>query len=166
MKNKYFIDGDIANIDIGHGKFARVNVCDLDLISDYDWRLLKAPRNFYCIANKRVSKGRFVTVHMHRIITNAPKGMQVDHIDSDGLNNTGSNIRVVTVSQNQMNKKRHKDKFGLKGAYYHARDNRWLSSICVDYKIIYLGCFKTEIEAHEAYCEASKKYHCEYGRAE
>jgi len=43
-------------------------------------------------------------VYIHRLLTGAAKGMDVDHIDGNGMNNTDSNLRVCTRSQNNMNR--------------------------------------------------------------
>lgn len=166
MLNEFKIEGDIAILTLNKGYFAKVFVRDLPIISSLKWMALVQPRSVYAVARYKIAKGVYKTAYMHRLIISAPKGIQVDHKDGDGLNNVSSNLRLATASQNQMNMRKHTKKAGLKGAYYHKRDNRWLSQISINRKHIYLGCYETEIEAHQAYCAASKKYHCEYGRAE
>ena len=39
-------------------------------------------------------------IYLHRFLTGATKGMVVDHIDGDTLNNSRSNLRVVTQTEN------------------------------------------------------------------
>jgi len=166
MLNEFKIEGDIAIITLNKGYFAKVYVCDLPLISSLKWIALVQPRSVYAIASYRLSKGVYKTAYMHRIITSATKGIQVDHKDGDGLNNLSSNLRLATASQNQMNMRKHTKKAGLKGAYYHKRDNRWLAQISINRKHVYLGCYETEIDAHMAYCVASKEIHGDFGRVE
>lgn len=164
MLNEFKIEGDIAIITLTKGYFAKVFVRDLPLISSFRWRTIVQKCSVYSIATKRVSTGVFKTVFMHRLILDAPSGVQVDHKDGDGLNNLASNLRLATRSQNQMNMRKHKKKASLKGASYDKSKNRWKAQISRDRKAIYLGYFDSEIEAHYAYCEASKKYHGEFGR--
>ena len=166
MINEFKIEGDIATITLNKGYFAKVYVSDLPLISALKWIALVQPRSVYAVSKQKLSKGIYKTVYMHRIIISSPKGLQVDHKDCDGLNNTSSNLRLATVSQNQMNMRRHSNKDGLKGAYYHKRDNRWLAQITINRNHVYLGCYESEIEAHKAYCAASKEIHGDFGRSE
>tara|TARA_R110002110_G_scaffold393541_1_gene607347 strand:- start:32 stop:664 length:633 start_codon:yes stop_codon:yes gene_type:complete len=56
---------------------------------------------------------------IHRLVTNAPKGMDVDHINGNGLDNRKENLRLCTRSQNAMNKKLRRDSSsGFKGVHY------------------------------------------------
>ena len=75
---------------------------------------------------------------------------QIDHKDWCKNNNAIDNLRDVTCSVNQHNRK------FVRGA---ERDRgRWVARITVDYKRIYLGSFATEEEAVEAYNKAKGEY--------
>jgi len=53
------------------------------------------------------SNGYAVTMRntrLHRVIIGCPTGSFVDHINHDKLDNRKSNLRIVTNSENQMNK--------------------------------------------------------------
>jgi hypothetical protein len=56
---------------------------------------------------------------IHRVVMNNPaKGMDVDHINGDTLNNRKENLRVCTRSQNAQNKEVRADSStGMKGVY-------------------------------------------------
>jgi hypothetical protein len=77
---------------------------------------------------------------------------QIDHINGIRHDNRIENLRSVTNQQNCFNRK-------PKGCSYHKRDKNWRSSIMIDGQNVFLGCFKTEQEAHEIYLEAKKIHH-------
>ena len=53
---------------------------------------------------------------VHRVVMGNPKGMDIDHIDGDGLDNRKENLRICTRSQNCANKKVRRDsQSGYKG---------------------------------------------------
>ena len=55
---------------------------------------------------------------IHRIVMNNPKGMDVDHINGDTLDNRKENLRICTRSQNCRNRKLRADSStGMKGVY-------------------------------------------------
>lgn len=85
---------------------------------------------------------------------------EVDHIDGNKSNNKIENLRDVTKSQNQQNRKKTKSNTsGWKGVFLDVRNNKWYGKITVNKKKQYLGYFATAHEAHLAYCEAAKKLH-------
>ena len=96
---------------------------------------------------------------VHRIIACAFLGYDlqndirvIDHIDRNKLNNSISNLRIVTRQQNNFNT-------NSKGVRYDKRYNNYQSRICVDGKSFHLGIFQTEDEARQAYLIAKQKYH-------
>lgn len=83
---------------------------------------------------------------MHRQIMSPEKGMVVDHVDSNGLNNLIDNLRTVTYSQNSHNTVIHS-----KGCYFESSRNKWHAQIRIDKKDYFLGRFDSEEEAKFAY---------------
>jgi len=93
-----------------------------------------------------------------------PGELQIDHVNLDGGDNCVDNLRAATGAQNRQNSKTMRN--GLKGAYRSTTKTgkQWVSAIMADRVIHTLGYFDTEQEAHDAYAEASKRYHGEFGR--
>ena len=96
---------------------------------------------------------------MHRIIMNAPKGMFVDHINHNCLDNRKSNLRIVTPRQNSMNRK---PKSKHHGVTWHRQIHKWRVQISVDGKKTGLGCYADIDDAIEARKRAEIKYYGEY----
>ena len=96
-----------------------------------------------------------------------PMGL-IDHKSTDKTDDRIENLREATYTQNSQNiGPRANNSAGLKGASRYDRPYnkaKWRSTITVNKKRIFLGLFHTAEEAHEAYCEAAKKYHGEFAR--
>ena len=80
----------------------------------------------------------------------------VDHIDENTLNNSKSNLRILTQRENLSRRKNTSSKYT--GVYFSKAANKWESSISIDGKRIYIGLFKSEIKAHQEYQKALKEY--------
>jgi hypothetical protein len=78
---------------INPGLFTWVSEEDLPriLAASIEWRLNKG-----YVATKIEGK----EVRLHRLITNCPKGLEVDHLDENKLNNCRWNLEIVTHSEN------------------------------------------------------------------
>ena len=65
--------------------------------------------DFYKVSKyKWTLSGKYIRsttrIYIHRLLTNCPKGLDVDHIDRNPLNNKRENLRVVTRAENNKNK--------------------------------------------------------------
>lgn len=61
----------------------------------------------YAVKKTKVA-GKNVSIRMHALINDTPKGWHTDHINGNRLDNTKANLRTVTAQANAWN--RHKDK--------------------------------------------------------
>lgn len=92
-------------------------------------------------------------VLLHRLILNAPKGIYVDHINHDQLDNRRINIRLCTPSENQHNRHPNKNnKTGYTGVSKFRDKYRAFSGAK------YLGVFDTPRQAHSAYLSVHTKF--------
>lgn len=97
------------------------------------------------------------TVYLHRLITNAPKGMVVDHINGDTLDNQIKNLRVCLSKENTRNQKNHPDKWQkYRGVDYMKAKSKYRARITFNREEIHLGLFDTDLQAFRAYVNASK----------
>lgn len=88
---------------------------------------------------------------------------EIDHIDSDRLNNAFANLREATSRQNSWNITAHCDSLsGAKGVSRHAKG--WRARIRVDGRTRCLGVFGTIADAAAAYDAAAALQHGEFAR--
>lgn len=87
-----------------------------------------------------------------------PEGMEVGHINGDGLDNRRENLRVATRKMNSRNRVRQKPnrKYPLPMGVYPKR-RRFLARIVQDGRSRCLGKFTTPEEASAAYQAARRE---------
>lgn len=85
----------------------------------------------------------------------------IDHKDGNPSNDKWSNLRLASDSQNMWNRKGNSRK--LKGAF--REHGKYRAIICYKNKLIGLGLFQTEQQAHRAYIKAAKHHFGEFARA-
>jgi hypothetical protein len=157
--------GDVALLDVAHGRTALLDAADVPLIEGRLWRTRKGKHTFYVETRDAQLGGRVSTALLHRVLMTPPAGMVVDHINGDGLDNRRQNLRVVSVAQNNLNSRVRRDSVsGVKGAFYRSRTGRYYSRIKVAGRYVGLGSFLTAEEAADAYAKASALHHGEFGR--
>lgn len=107
-------------------------------------------------------------IKAHRLITGAPPGMVVDHINGDGLDNRSKNLRVCTREQNNRNRKpiEKNNKTGYKGVTPAKNKNgppRFLAQISIgNGGKRHLGSFATALEAANAYDKEALELHGDF----
>jgi hypothetical protein len=80
----------------------------------------------------------------------------VNHINFDRSDNRAVNLEITTQRKNT-NKKHLKSSSKYIGVYWCTQSKKWRSRIRINNKRKYLGLFKTELEASEAYQKELKK---------
>ena len=147
------------------GQYAIVDPEDYERINKYKWNAYRGYSSYYSkrkIYNRKNGSER--TVYMHRWIMNAPKGMVVDHINHNGLDNRKENLRFATNAENSRYARKTKNKFcsDYKGIHYIKKVKRWRARITFEGKTRYVGQYRDEISAAKAYDRAAKKYFGEF----
>jgi hypothetical protein len=90
----------------------------------------------------------------------------IDHLDRNPSNNRWDNLRRATVSQNNANRRRHKNNAcGFKGVS-RTQYGRWRATIFKNGRRHHLGVFSTPESAHVAYVTAARKLFGEFARTE
>lgn len=89
--------------------------------------------------------------------------MEIDHINNISSDDSFSNLRTATRTQNQWNTGiRKTNKSGFKGVFFNKANNTFRSRITLNHKCIEIGSFKTAELASEAYQRFAKQHHGEF----
>jgi hypothetical protein len=160
------IEGNIAYVPLTRGYEAIIDAADIQIVSSTLWQAVLDRNTIYASRSKNSCHSkRDETTLMHRLIMSAPKGLLVDHINRNGLDNRRTNLRIATNSENLQNQKRRADNSsGVKGVTWKSDRNTWRAQIRVGERRIHLGYFTEVDEAAKAYRNASIHYHGEFGR--
>ena len=92
------IDSVGAYVVLTRGVEARIDASDVALVSQHSWHATTSSTGCFYARSSRVG-------FMHRLLTGAKRGEEVDHINHDTLDNRRENLRVGTHKQNMENGK-------------------------------------------------------------
>lgn len=126
-----------------HKLVALVSNEDFEKVYRYNWHFSS---NGYAAHND------IGYLHVFIMGGNIPKGLEVDHIDRNKLNNQRSNLRLCSSSYNSQNTKR-KSTSGFTGVHLAGKNksNKWMCRIVKDNKTEILGYFNDAVEAARVY---------------
>lgn len=74
-----------------------ISLEDVNEVAKYRWNPNTTKQGKTYMKNKKLG-------YLHRFLMNSPEGLVVDHISGDSLDNRRCNLRVVTGSENNMNR--------------------------------------------------------------
>ena len=168
----------MKEIQLTKGYVALVDDEDYERLSQFTWRVNTCKRTNYAMRHQtegaipgKTRKGKLTekpkrhAVMMHRsILGDIPNGMDVDHIDHNGLNNQKENLRICSRHGNTRNMRKsiNKKSSPYKGVSWNKQKNKYTAQILVNGKIQYLGPFIDPKEGAKAYNEAAIKYYGEF----
>lgn len=138
------------------------------IVDDEDYEALSRHKWYYAngYAIRMARRGlRQMRVMMHREIMRPDDGVEVDHVNGDGLDNRRCNLRVCTHAENLRNRRMHANNTsGYKGVCWDKQRGKWRAVIRLNGKLKFIGLFGTAADAGAAYNEAAKKHHGVFAR--
>lgn len=159
------VEGNVAYVTLTKGYEALIDAEDALRVAGFNWSSQPSGKTVYAHRSE-VRGGRSYGVRLHRVLIDAPDGMEVDHIDGDGLNNRKANLRLATHAENCMNRRVPvTNSSGLKGVSWHKGQRQWVAKIKVSGITVHIGSFNCPEQAHTAYCEAAARMHGKFARS-
>lgn len=119
-RNTFKIDGDVCTIFLKrkNGEIVKtiIDSKNLFVLNIARWFAWYSPstKTYYVQGNIK-ENGKHKVVYLHRIIKGSPKGLSIDHINHNTLDNRECNLRAITTEKNCQNRVKHSlDAYKLK----------------------------------------------------
>jgi len=144
----------MQEIQLTQDKVALVDDDVFEQLNQFNWHLVSSSsKGLYYASTELLQQDKSIyTCFMHWAVVGfkPPKGYVINHMDYNGLNNQGNNLRLVTHRQNTQHKrKEYSSKYP--GVSWHKLTKKWIAHIKIDSKVKHLGSFDIEEEAFEKY---------------
>jgi hypothetical protein len=161
----------MKEIPLTQGKVALVDDSDFALLSVFRWRAVRVrsgvSEKWYAVRSVKVAgepNRRQARRYLHREILGLLErmGLEVDHLNGDGLDNRRSNLRCATAAQNQHNQRKTRGGSSYKGVHFHQRKRKWRAVIYRNSAQHFLGEFFSEEDAARAYDAAAREHFGEF----
>lgn len=131
----------IALVHLTRGRTAMIDPEDASRVEKFNWSF---DRLGYAAGwvDGRIQR-------LHRFILHAPKGLVVDHVNHDKLDNRKANLRLATRRENGANRARLQSNnvSGYAGVSWNKAVGKWQAFIYINSKSHHLGLFHCPIEA-------------------
>jgi hypothetical protein len=155
-------------IPLTRGVIALVDADVMARLAKWNWHAALRKTMWIAQRNCQLPSGSWTTRSMHLEIMAPADGLQVDHrkhrdVADRLIDNRRGNLRVGTVSQNQMNQRPTVGTSSIyKGVGAHKATGRWQAKILVTGKRLHLGLFDDELVAARAYDAAATRHFGEF----
>lgn len=158
--NEFVFDGDICRIKLYNAKSIEAAEAIIDI---EDYSKCKG-RKWYLTGKGYVVSGNSKCVlYLQHLIFG--RKTQVDHRDTNKLNNRKNNLRSCTAAENSRNCKISKNNTsGYKGVSWNKVQKKWSADITYNRKHIFLGYYMDVIQAADVYNKKAIELHKEYAR--
>lgn len=162
-KNEYIDCGDYYEIILyNSNRFNPVEIARTK-IDKSDFEKVKHLKWCLCGFNKKyvgsIIQNKSILLHCF-LLNKVNNDLDIDHINSDKLDNRKINLRFVTRSQNMMNV--HNCASKHRGVYWSKSHNKWIAEIMINYRKKYLGVYIDLKDAIKARKLAEEKYFGEF----
>ena len=153
----------VVHIPLRDGFEATVSESKKELAAQFTWVLHGSKGKYYAESKvpeeHRERLGQCTS--LHRVVTGASKGVEVDHKNGNSLDCTDGNLRIASDSQNASNRI-YKNKTGFRGVSRIWKSERFSAQIEYQGKTMYLGSFDEASDAARRYNDAAIKYFGEF----
>jgi hypothetical protein len=133
---------------------------NLEWVNQWRWSL-----NWGYVIRGETKTGKMVQFRLHRMVmglTHEDRGLEVDHINHDRLDNRRSNLRIVTRAGNNQNQPSVRGSTSrFRGVSWEQSTRRWVAQAMKDKRTHKIGRFRDEVEAAKA-AEAWRAIHFPY----
>ena len=153
-------EDEVSIINLSNGMSCLIDAEDFARLSRICWtaNVLRTSSGREHVHAYGWVKERKRSVLMHRLIMDAPRGVEVDHINGDSLDNRKSNLRFANRSQNSANRKVVKAASGYKGVFRATNGKPFIVKVWVGGIDHYIGRFACPVEAARAYDAAAVRH--------
>lgn len=141
---------ETIRIPLTQGQFALIDAADLPLIAPHSWHAIKKPNGRWYARCQAMINGKRSPLPMHRLITDAPAGAEVDHKNGDTLDNRRANLCVTDRSGNARNLARATSRSTTGVLNVYRKGRRFAVGLYLDGRQRNLGTYATLPEAASA----------------
>lgn len=145
----------MKEIPLTRGLVTKVSDEDYLHLLGTSWRAVKSSKKWYAKGDPGTGD-----TQMHVYLLKPPEGMLVDHINGDSLDNRRENLRIATVTQNNINTRLSRKEGTFRGVHWEKRTRKW--RVELGQKTI--GRFEDQIEAAKFYDKEAKLKYGEFAQ--
>ena len=131
---------------------ALVDIEDISKVKDYKWCVNNSKyKNVMYVGHTYKKNGKTKTIRLHRLITDCPEDLVVDHINHNGLDNRKCNLKICTIAENGQNRRLAKNNTsGINGVSWNSEEKKWRASVIKYKKQVFCKLFSNKQDAVDA----------------